>query len=313
MRDTDPGMWNPATRLSVLLILTLLLCRDPLGPPNAAVAFTLDDVLTNGTPDDPSDDLQDAVRWSNVLGSLVDDNVRGLGGGIEYAVDADLCDRLTSRFIDTPRPSCNGILHAIRSAFDQWEAGHPTLRFVDISDRVTPTLPEQDALGSPGPLGAEVDILARSPEEFPRLTGTGSFATFRFQSRPPVGVNGRTMPGKSLVSSDIVLNTRSCYHLDPALAGRNCNHFESLLLHEIGHTLGLDHPNEFPARNFDTDDDPTNPIVIDCDDPARGLRPARDIDPAAVMNSSLGQAEPVHVGLTNDDIGGRDFLYPVCG
>lgn len=64
-------------------------------------------------------------------------------------------------------------------------------------------------------------------------------------------------------------------------------------------------------RNYDTDDYPTNVIPIDCEDPTKGLRVSRNIDPNAVMNNPVKRGL-VKLGLTNDDIGGRNFLYPIC-
>lgn len=266
-----------------------------------AVAFTIDDVLTNGT-DDPSDDLLDAARWSNTTDSLVERGVRGLGGGLEYAFTSDFCTRLVPRF-DNPLPTCADLRRAVQRAFDRWAAGHPFLRFVDVSGRIGP------ALGSGA--GAEIDLLALSPAEFPRMRNLGSYAEFWFVRMNPFGTNGQQLPGNTLTASDIILNTESCFTINPAGSPR-CNHFESLILHEIGHALALDHPNEFRHRNFDTDDNPTNPIRVDCSRPSAGLRLSRAIDPRAVMNSSMGRPEPVHTGLTNDDLGGRDFLYPIC-
>jgi len=48
-----------------------------------------------------------------------------------------------------------------------------------------------------------------------------------------------------------------------------------------------------PERNFDTDDDPTNPMEIDCQEPTRNLSLSSNIDPLAVMNSARGQPDPV--------------------
>ena len=279
---------------------------------SSSLGFTIDDVLDNNTPGNYSDDLKDAARWTNTSGSLVEDGVRGLGGGIEYAVAEDFCDRIIPRFIDEPKPTCNQLIEVIQRAFDKWAAG--LLRFTDVTGKIRPELPPA---GHPSPwigFGAEIDFFSLSPAEFPRVRRFGAYTSFWYLFADPIGTNGRILPGRTLTSADIVFNADApiCYHIDPALTGRDCNHFESLVLHEIGHALGLDHPNEFPYRNFDTDDDPTNPIPIDCEDPTKGLKLSPNIDPKAVMNSSLGQPEPVHVELTNDDLGGRDFLYPLC-
>jgi len=301
-----------ARRLVILALLGLVMWTGRGVAPQIASAFTIDDALTHGTPADPSDDLLDAARWTNVPGSLVGEGVRGLGGGIEYAIAPDLCPKLLPRFIDRPAPICDQVLGAIRQAFDRWGQGHPVLRFVDVSGRIRAQIPPQGVRDPWRGFGAEIDLLAFSPREYPSLGRFGSYTAFWYVFRAPMGTNGRVLPGNTLTSADIVLSTETCYNLDPALAGRGCNHFESLVLHEIGHALALDHPNEFRHRNFDSDGDPTNEIPIDCQDPTRGLRLSPNIDPNAVMNSSLGRPEPIHPALTNDDLGGRNFLYPIC-
>ena len=298
-------MWAIAT-------LTVLICVGAAITPDHASGFTTSRVLDNGTPADPSDDLQDAARWTNAPGSLVEQNVRGLGGGVEYAIAAELCSKLIPRFVESPPPTCDQVHEAIRGAFDRWSEGHPVLRFVDVSGRIQPLLPPPNARDPWLGFGAEIDILALSPQEFPRVAGLGAYTGFWFLRRSPVGTNGRLLPGNTLTSVDIVVNTTSCYHLDPGLTGGRCNHFGSLMLHEIGHALGLDHPNELPHRNFDTDDDPNNNIPISCEEPTRGLRLSNVIDHHAVMNGTMGQAEPVHTALRNDDLGGRNFHYPIC-
>lgn len=49
--------------------------------------------------------------------------------------------------------------------------------------------------------------------------------------------------------------------------------------------------------------------MIDCEDPTRGLKPSAKFDPNAVMSYS---EKLVNNELTNDDLGGRNFLYPIC-
>jgi hypothetical protein len=281
-------------RLSV--VIALVSAGMAIGS-GAVLGFTIDDVLTNKTPDDPSDDLLDAARWSNVPGSLVEQGVRGLGGGIEYAIAEDFCVNIIPRFEDEPKPTCDQLKEVIQRAFDKWAAGHPILKFTDVTGKIQPVALSPRA-------GAEVDLFA-----FPYRAG--AYTHFWYWYDDPIGTNGKVLPGNTLTSADIIFNTNACFHLNPDLTGR-CNHFESLLMHEIGHALALDHPNEFPHRNFDTDDDPTNEIPIDCEDPTKGLKLSPNIDPKAIMNSSLGKPEPVHPELTNDDIGGRNFLYPIC-
>ncbi len=269
------------------------------------MGFTIDEALTNGTPSDPSDDLSDAARWSNVQGSLVEHDVRGLGGGIEYAIAGDFCTNIIPRFIDEPKPTCGQLKEAIKKAFDKWASGHSALKFADVTGKIQAARPPSGEREPWRGFGAEIDFFA-----FPyRL---GAHTEFWFLFADPIGTNGKVLPGNTLTSADIIVNTNVCFHLDPALAGRGCNHFESLILHEIGHAIALDHPNEFPQRNFDTDNNPTNEISIDCKEPTKGLRLSSNIEQKAVMEGSLGKPEPVRPGLTQDDLGGRNFLYPTC-
>lgn len=270
--------------------------------PQLVQGFTIDDALA---------DLWEAARWNNVPKSLVEHGVRGLGGGLEYAIAENFCEKIIPRFIDEPKPTCEQLKEAIQRAFDRWAEGHPILKFVDVSDKIRPKLPPP---GHPQPwrgFGAEIDLFALSLAEYPKVQGFGVYTSFWYLFADPIGTNGEVLPGNTLTSADIVFNAEeACYHLAPELTGRGCHHFESLVLHAAGHALALDHPNEFPYRNYDTDDDPTNEIPIDCEDPTKGLKLSPNIDPKAVMNKSL--PEPVHPALTNDDLGGRNFLYPIC-
>lgn len=300
-------------RRAVALVSWMLVIAALLGSAAAAhpvLGFTIDDVLTNDTPDDSSDDLLDAARWSNVPGSYAEQRVRGLGGGIEYTVASDFCTRLIPRFIDDP--TCQELLQTVQQAFDLWAEGHPTLRFVDMTGRVRPELPGPGVSDPWQGFGAEIDIFALSAKEYPRVRGFGTWTQFWYLFDDPIGPGGRVYPGNTITSVDMVFNPEVCYHMDPALAGRGCNHFQSLMLHETGHALGLDHPDEFPGRNFETDADPTNAIPINCQSPTQGLVLSPNIAPQAVMISSRGLPQPVRLELTQDDLGGRNFLYPIC-
>jgi len=280
--------------------------------PEQAIAFVTDPSLTNLTPHDPSDDLAAAARWSNVPGSLALHGVRGLGGGIEYALAADFCAALIPRFIDTRRPSCAQLEEALRRAMERWAGAHPILRFTGVNGRIAAQLPPAEAREPWQGFGAEIDFFALDPEVYPKVGGLGAWTVPYVLFITPLGTNGRMLPGSTITSVDIIFNARSCYYLDPGLAGGRCNHFESLALHEVGHALDLHHPSQHRARNFDSDANPLNAIPIDCQDPSRGLRLSPLIEERAVMNRGLGEPMPVIFALTNDDLGGRNFHYPIC-
>ena len=305
-----PVSWRRRAIVWVSLVLVLVASLGTAITARPVLGFTIDDALTNGTPDDVADDLLDAARWSNVSGSYAEGNARGLGGGIEYSVASDFCGRLIPQFIDDL--TCQDLRQSIQRSFDLWAEGHPTLRFVDTTDLVRPELPGPGVSDPWRGFGAEIDLFALSPDEYPRVRSFGTWTQFWCLFDDPIGTSGQVYPGNTITSADLVFNPESCYHMDPALAGRGCNHFESLLLHEIGHSLGLDHPDEFPDRNFESDQDPTNPIAINCQSPAQGLTSSPNITPQAVMTSGRGLPQPVRLELTQDDLGGRNFLYPIC-
>jgi hypothetical protein len=262
----------------------------------------------------PALDLQDAWRWSNVPGSLVDNGVRGLGGGIEYAIADDFCEKMIPLFIDNPQPTCEQLKLIVQRAFDKWAAGHPILRFVDVTGKIKPQLPPAGRDPARG-YGAEIDLFAIV--DFASVCSPG-FAgcakVYRLRDRWPMGTNGQELPGHTITNVDIFINAGFCYYQDPALKdvrhqGWRCSYFEELLMHEIGHTLGLNHPHAFPDSNWDSDDDPTNEIPIDCEDPTKGLKRSPNFDRESIMSYTRERRD---AQLTNDDIGGRNFLYPIC-
>jgi len=244
----------------------------------------------------------------------VEEGIRGLGGGLEYAIAPDFFERILPVFVDQVRPTKAQLLEAIRRAFDRWAAGSP-LRFVDVSDRVF-ALRDLGGSGS----GAEIDLLAVPKGDLAfRNTTLAANTSLTLKKEKPIGTNGRELPGRTITSADILFNTDALYYFDPndpevrrlQSTGWTLMHFESLLLHEIGHALGLDHPDEYPERNFDTDTNPSTPMIIDCQYPLQGVKPSSSIDWNAVMISQ--DSGTLRLDLTYDDLGGRDFLYPPCG
>lgn len=277
----------------------------------AAYGFVIDDTLTNNTPNYPADDLQDAARWSSVRGSVVF-NIRGLGEGLEYAIAPNFCSRIIPLFADTKPPTCAQLQTSIQTAMARWGQDHPSLTFKNVTSQRSAQLPPQ---GDPEPwrgFGAEIDLFILSPQDYPLVTNFGAYTSFWYLNQNPISLQGRPLPGKTITSADIVFSDQACYFWDPQKPIRGCNHFQSLLTHEVGHALSLDHPNEFPQRNFDTDNRLGNVMPINCQHPTKNLKISTRIDPKAIMNSSLGQPLGTQIQLSADDLGGRNFLYPPC-
>jgi hypothetical protein len=84
-------------------------------------------------------------------------------------------------------------------------------------------------------------------------------------------------------------------------------------MHEIGHGLGLGHPNTFDTfnANYDTDGDPLNTMIIDPLNPFAALMFSEPRNAMAIMSNdrSMVGAFLFFQELTNDDRGGRDALY----
>jgi hypothetical protein len=265
----------------------------------------------DGGAGDPARDFHTAARWDMGAGSLIGTGERGLGGGLEYAIDDTVCANL--QFADDP--DCAAIKAQIAEALRRWGVGHPAIAFADVTGAIAPKL--APAVGGWSGVGAEIDFFAVSGSEFMRDHGEAVAAdtrrTYLFAPAPrdPEG-RALTEARGRITAADVRFNADVCFHLDPAADAPGCVHFGSVVMHEIAHVLGLDHPDEHPDRNLDDDADPGGAMAIACDAPGARLAASPRTERYAVANGRWTGSGYWTRGLTHDDLAGRDALYPHC-
>lgn len=292
-------MWKVARAAVSAAILSSLLAAPVL-------AFVVEDNDPRG--EDAYYIMQVVPRWDANKESFLWRGERGLGGGLEFSVAADFCERLNF----PEKPTCQRVRDVILQAGQKIAGDHPFLRFTDVSYLVAPS---KFSYETPEQLGAEIDFLAVDRDVIDTHgPDNAAYASYYVDfAKEPLSTNGVTLVASArLTSSDIIFATDRCFYIDDPEPEEGCIHFGSLVMHEMMHIIALDHVQEFPAYNFDTDDDPENEMVIDCREPMKGLKLSPNVPSRTVSNHFVTGDENWRAGLAPDDRAGLAFLYPVC-
>lgn len=271
-----------------------------------AMAFVIEYI--DPRPEDAVYTMMTAHRWDANNEAMTWRGERGLGGGLEFSVAADFCEKMNF----PEKPACSRVHEIILEAGQKVANGHKQIHFRDVSSLIAPV---EWSAETPDQVGAEIDFLAVDRETMDRH-GPDNAAYKNFYvdfEKQSLSTNGATLINSARTTSvDITLATDQCFYIDDPEPEDGCIHFGSMVMHELMHAIGLDHPQEFAAVNFDTDDDPDNEMVIDCHDTMSGLRLSNKVAEHTVSNHFVTGDENWRTGLTADDRAGLAFLYPVC-
>lgn len=249
-------------------------------------------------------DLEIAARWSPEPDPFGYGS--GFHDGLQVAVAADFAERL--QITDPERIDL--LRQVIRQALEAWET--PDLRF-DLDFERTPI----EGINHNSETGWEFDFFA-VPGSHPAFSDESYFGITRLSRRMATGrllTNSERSDGPVITAVDIYINVDLILPFTALLPLQlQAQALQRLLMHEIGHGLGLGHPNTFNTfnANYDTDGDPLNTMVLDPIDPFAMLMLSEGRNRRAIMsNDRTGLGAGIFfTELQNDDRGGRDALYP---
>lgn len=282
--------------------------------------------------------LAGGARWDAATRRIGGEE-RSLAGGLRFSLEGGSYDAFRRLLAwEGVAPTAEAFQEAVEDAFGFWETTDPvsglgtTLRFE--TDLATTATAEEVAFGNGAVvrLGAEIDLLAAADGDTWNLNETAlrSEAAVNWIAPGAAGIalaSGTAgYAGFAISGADITFNNnpQALYTLA---------RFRGLLVHEIGHALGL--------RDVDVDAGPRGEFVDDNYAPALALETLTNsfallidpLNPAAsplslygVANGHPGLDTPgVHILMESalpptassasplgaDDYAGRQFLYPV--
>lgn len=249
-------------------------------------------------------DLEVAARWSPEPDPFGYGS--GFHDGLQVAVAPDFAERLEI----TDPVEVDLLIDAIRQAFAEWET--PDLRF-DVDFNRLPI----EGIRHDREVGFEFDLFA-VPATHPVFADENYFGLTRQGRRfteERLLTNGERTGGDVITAVDIYINVDLVLQLGQFLPlQRRAQALQRLLMHEIGHGLGMGHPNTFSSdnANFDTDMNPLNPMVLDPINPFAALMLSEMRDARAIMSNDRTTVGSFlfFTELQLDDRGGRDALYP---
>jgi hypothetical protein len=171
-------------------------------------------------------------------------------------------------------------VRAVRRAFQTWEAvALSKLRFTYRGLVAPESVPDsQDGVNSVSFFAAAIP---------PELIDTVAVTSVVYSDR-----------SGQILDADIYVNERD-FRFSTFFAGDRVD-LESVILHEVGHLLGLDHTCGVAGE-----------VAPSCDDPALVADPSRRTAIfGSVMFPTRGPGEALRRALTRDDELGVEFLYP---
>lgn len=322
-------MKNIWQKLSVVILGTSLSFVAIEANPASSNAF----VIFNNTG------LAGGSRW-DAAPRTIDGLERSLDGGLRYSLQGGSYEAFRNLFTWNIAPIVTDFQAAVEQAFSAWTVVDPvTALGTDLfftADLETLVVGSNSGSGGIDKRGAEIDLFGSKDAFFWDVGDSGTQGETRFDDiGETVTLTSGTMNyagSRAISGADIIFNSnpQAVYTLDL---------FRRLLSHELGHALGLGdvegniNPGAFIDDNYNGTSSATalttltNPIahLVDPLNPANSpfslftvpkADPGVDTPGVDILMESKGlgiaPGNPVSnlAPLSNDDYGGRQFLYP---
>lgn len=75
------------------------------------------------------------LRWDNNNKSFLESHQRGLGGGLEYQISNNFCEKITPLFVH--QMTCKILEEEIKKGLQKWERVHPLIKFTKLPSYIS--------------------------------------------------------------------------------------------------------------------------------------------------------------------------------